>query len=210
MRVENNTVILEREDCHWCKNRNTPQGVVPGKKWVECPKCKGTGKRGNGRCSNCNRPGGYFPDGRRPGFTSELDYDNLVTCPHCEGNYENFGEENICDNIPDGVIQSLEWKVIRNEIRHTSWMEHHIGVGLGSCIDYGRHVNMTDAELIEHEKQRQNHVQAIKVTRKEDMQLCEGIAIVTSDQGYSVIAYWKDDGYDLAEQTRQSILDSQA
>jgi hypothetical protein len=129
---------------------------------------------------------------RRPGYVRAYDHDNPITCPECNGDYENHEPENYTDKIPTEIVQGLEWKVIRKN-RQMQWSEQHLGHGLGSCVDYGRHKNQTDEELIEHERSRATHVQACKVVKsKEDLTLAKGIAIVTSDMGYSMIPYWEE------------------
>jgi hypothetical protein len=120
------------------------------------------------------------------------DHDNPVTCPECNGNYIGHVPENYTDTIPAEIVQGLEWVVVRKN-RQMQWSEQHLGHGLGSCVDYGRHKNQTDEELIEYEKSKAVHVQASKVVKsKEDLTLAKGIAIVTSDQGYSMVPYWED------------------
>ena len=196
MRVENNVVILEREDCHWCKHRNTPQGTVPAAKWKTCDKCKGTGKRGNGRCRNCNDKNGYFgTHGRNPGHVIWYDDNEPVTCPNCNGKYKDFGEEDWCDNVPGSVFENMPIIVMDRPDRQMDWAEQHLGKGIWSSVDYGAYRHKTEQELIEEIRGKliQSSTQAIKIVKdKESLVLCDGVAIVTGDMGYSLIPYWDE------------------
>lgn len=183
MRVENGMVVLERKDCHWCDH-----GTRPSKKFKVCPKCHGTGKRGNGRCRNCNDRNGYYGMNRedlKPGYVLYFDHEDRVICELCDGKWEGFAEESWTDPID---VSFLPMFVIRKENRPMSWGEQYIGVGLGSCVDYGRHKNQTDDQLIAHERPNLTHVQACKIVRaKDNLEICEAVVIVTGDQGYSLV-----------------------
>jgi hypothetical protein len=185
MRIEGNIVVLERKDCHWCDEN----GTSPTKKWKVCEKCKGTGKRGNGRCRNCNDRDGYYPDGRRPGFVQYFDHEDRQPCTRCKGNKHNFDEENWTDNID---VSFLPVEVLRTG-RVQGWYESHIGQGVYTVVDYGANQKMTDEQIIAPVVKELAKTQACKVVNnKEEMRLCEKIIIITGRTGYSAMPYWED------------------
>lgn len=202
MRVEYNeqtqrlVAILEREDCHWCKGQNP--GTLATPKWKVCEKCKGTGKRGNGRCRECNDRNGYYgTHGRNPGHVIWYDHDDRMPCTNCGGNYKDFGMEDYTDSLPVELWANMPIKVIRSG-RGMTWQEQHLGAGVYTIVDYGSHKNTTDDELITKIRNEltsgKTKVQACKVVRsKDDLTLCAGLAIVTSDMGFSVLPYMGDD-----------------
>lgn len=181
MEIKNGKLILGYLNCSSCS-----AGTVPSK--IDCPKCNGTGngpRGGKKGCRSCH------------GFGSAFDHDNRLTCEVCNGNYIDFRDE-----TPFNFIRlkknDIEIKVIRDrESRIMSWAEQFIGVGLFSCTDYGRHKNMTDDELIESafkfEEQGYHTTQGIKLVRaKNNLSICNYLAIVTGDQGYSVIPVFEE------------------
>lgn len=182
MRREGDKLVLELGECHWCSG----SGVRPGD--MKCPTCAGTGRGprgGRGKCRPC------FGRGRVADFT------NKVTCELCHGTKQQ--KEDRYDFLPDSLWKQLEFKVVHKQ-RDMSFAEMHLGmVGAGSdkyhsvysVVDYGAHRSKTDAELIEEVRDCSNSShQAVKVVNKE-MVFCDFVAIITSNQGYSVVAIWR-------------------
>lgn len=177
MRVEGNTVVLERKDCSNCKYSGHP-GTEASEKYKTCEKCKGRGRRGNGNCRNCHGSGTvrYF------------DHDDRITCHVCKGEYKDFNPENWTDDVD---VSFLPVEVLRTE-RVQDWVESHIGAGVYTIIDYGRHKQLSDEEIIAPVRKELKSVQACKVVNnKEEMRLCNKIVIITASGGYSAIPYWE-------------------
>ena len=144
-----------------------------------CSNCNGTKKEPKDRRKKCRTCSGT-------GKTRSPE-----TCPSCNGNWQLSQDADLYNYIPDEVIANIPKKVVRKE-RGMSWAESYIGLGLSSCTDYGRHKVLSDEELISTAFDSLIGHQAIKVVRKEDNRLCDYIAIVTADQGYSLIPIWND------------------
>lgn len=182
MKIDNGQLILERKNC-----RNCRMGTVPTK--IDCTKCGGSGNGPRGGKNGCRKCHGY-------GY--EWDQDNRLTCEVCNGNYENFLSETPYDHIHFSK-DDIRIKVIRDYAsRAMSFGEQFIGVGLFSCTDYGRHKSQSDEELIEsafHFDEREtNWTQGIKLIRdKNDLRVCDALAIVVADQGYSVIPVFEEE-----------------
>lgn len=184
MRVEGNRVVLERKDCAWCNE----DGTVAARVWNICPKCKGTGKRGNGRCMNCNDKNGYYIAGPIPGHVMEYDHDKRVPCRSCNGVHFQTEVENYTDRVD---VSFLPVEVLRSR-REQSWAESYLGAGVYTVVDYGRNQTMSDEELIAPVVKELKSVQASKVVKnKDDLQLCDKIVIITAAGGYSAIPYWE-------------------
>lgn len=199
LRVENNIVILEPKDCTHCDDDRTPVGtVITAFEYKLCEKCNGTGKRGSGRCRNCNSKDGYFShlSPRRPGLVP--DYTKIAsigTCTTCGGHPENAMMENLTDPMPVDILQAIPIEVMRSN-RPQTFNEAHLGLGtIYSITDYGAHKNQTDDELITKVRDDMSGFatqQACKYTRRSDMRLCDKIAILTSDNGWSAWPVWND------------------
>ena len=187
MRLEGDILILEQNthDCRWCR-----QGTVPGEKWIKCPKCNGTGRRGSGRCRNCKPSFSIYE--YRPGYVEELDYDNPVPCPRWGGLFHNYEDDSITDQVPEEIAYLLEWRVNRIPV-DMNWWDSNIGGQLGSCVDYGRHSKQTDAELIAYE-QRNTRLPASAITREtpNGLQVAKGIVILCKRDGYTKKPFWED------------------
>lgn len=200
MRVENNVVILEKKDCNCAKDSRLKPGTeIDQFEKVMCPKCKGTGKRGNGRCRNCNRKDGYFSRScpRTPGYVPNYKVFTVKVCSHCNGNWQNFDDEDLCDDLPVEVLEKLPIRVVRRPNRPITFNESHIGMGtVYSVVDYGRSREWADEQFIE--EIRENITggfpsrQATKYTKRETMELCKEIVVVTSDQGFSAWPRWEE------------------
>jgi hypothetical protein len=181
MQIKNGMLILEYANCRRCNSGTTPSRVI-------CEKCGGTGngiRGGKGRCKKCL------------GMQYTLDNENRQVCDSCDGSYENCELE-----TPFNFIKlhanDIPVKVIRDYAhRNMSFSEQYIGVGLFSCTDYGRHKDQNDEELIEsafHFEEGPYSTQGIKLIRsKADLRICDAIAVVTADQGYSVVPIFEED-----------------
>lgn len=196
MRVENNILILEPKDCTTCDDERTPEGkIIALFEYNLCPKCKGTGKRGNGRCRECNDRNGYYSRvaPRRPGYVP--DYSRIAdieTCPTCGGNPHNAMQENLTDRIDLDIIRALPFEVLHADARRQTFNEAYLGIGtVYSVTDYGRYRNETDEQIIEHVKSGLNP-QACNYADRETHELCKKIVILTSNNGYSAYARWED------------------
>jgi hypothetical protein len=195
MQVTDGVVVLEAKDCTACKFRDTP-GKQPKLKWHTCPKCKGTGKRGNGKCRECNSK--YPGDGANPGYVKFWDHDDLEACAKCGGDYHNREVEGVTDNLPTHVWANVPIVVRGSISRPMTTAEQLFGAGIYTIIDYGAHKVKTDDELIEYVRfeldSGKNKVQASKVVKSAgrdlDLTFCSGLAIIRADQGFSVIPYF--------------------
>jgi RecJ-like exonuclease len=176
MRIENGELVLEKRNCRSCVG-----GEVATR--IDCPKCDGTGNGPRGGKRSCKE---CFGNGRK--FT----WDKVDTCPKCNGNYVDADMETPYDSLKD--YSDIPKVVIRSPKRVMSWMEEHIGAGLYSVVDYGRHESMTDDELIEREfADKRSTIQGIKIIRsKDDLRVCDQIAILTADNGYSVVPVFEE------------------
>lgn len=199
MRVEDNIVILEPKDCTHCDDDRTPPGtVITAFEYKMCLKCKGTGKRGNGRCRNCNDRNGYYSpkNPRKPGFVP--DYSKIATteiCTTCNGNPTDAMMENLTDPMPVEVLRAIPIQVMRSN-RPQTFNEAHLGIGtIYSVTDYGAYKNQSDDELIAKVRDDMSGFatqQACKYTRRFDMRLCDVIIIATSDNGWAAYPSWND------------------
>jgi hypothetical protein len=201
MRVdENNIVILEKKNCYCSRDsRLEPGTVIDRFKPKLCPKCKGTGRRGNGRCRNCNNRDEYFSHNfpRTPGYVA--DYQNFTTkvCSTCKGNWENALDENLTDTLSGDYLSKIPIRVMRRPERSQTFNEAHLGIGtIYSITDYGKHKNYHESWIIS--KIRDSIVndgfvsrQACKYTDRDTMKLCDEILVITNNNGYSVYPNWK-------------------
>lgn len=184
-------VVLELKDCTAC-HYGTP-GKQAKKKWKVCPKCKGTGRRGNGKCRNCTPS--YFGAEHIRGHVTFYDHEDLEACSKCGGNYHNREQESYTDNLPTSVWWGIPIEVMGSGTRRMSAAEQLFGAGVYTIIDYGRHKSQSDDDLIEYIRDQLNtgktKVQASKCVRsKDDLTFCSGLAILRADQGFSVVPHW--------------------
>lgn len=175
-----NKLIFQERLCHWCSS-----GLAPGRK--ACPVCRGTGcgpKGGKKKCRQC------FGNG------TVVDYDNPVPCEFCKG--KGILKEDVYDYLPREIWEEFEFQVFRIN-RDLSYAEEKFGIfpfqaenvkSIYSVVDYGRHRSMTDEELITKVRECTYTHQAVKVV-DEEMNICSFIAIVTANNGYSVISVWR-------------------
>lgn len=173
MHIENGKMVYGKRECSDC------MGSGMKAKQITCTVCLGTGngKRGGARgCKKCY------------GFGHEYDHVNRVTCPTCKGIDPMHAQSATAyDTMPNDIWEALEFRVVRQDERKQTWAEQYLAIGcVYSVTDYGRHIEMTDAELIETVRKAGGH-QACKVVDK-DNNIAKFIAIVTSDGGYAPIA----------------------
>lgn len=178
-------MILENRDCRQCDH-----GLQNSTLQETCPACGGTGKQvtdGRKYCRKCRR----YSNGRYVSAGIVSVPGPKIACTRCNGNYRDFEPETLYDYY-DLLDFPIPWRVDRHPNRRRSWVEDHLGLGLGSCTDYGRHKNLQDDELIARNRESHKKLQASKIVRKDDMKLADEIVIVTGENGYSCIARWFD------------------
>jgi hypothetical protein len=194
-------VILGKKDCNCTRDsRLEPGTVIDRFGYKPCSKCKGTGKRGNGRCRECNQRDGYFsPQApRNPGFVPDYGSYTTKVCPTCNGSWHNALDENLTDTLPTEYLADIPVSVRRRPDRPISFNEAHIGAGtVYSIVDYGEHRDKPDEWLIDKVRHAMLHEgfvsqQACKYTNRDTMKLCDEIVIVTSNQGFSAWPGWED------------------
>ena len=172
MHIENGKMVYGKRECSNCHGEGRkPSALV-------CDKCKGTGngpRGGKGQCRKCYGSGHTYTNETR------------VTCPTCKGiNSHACEQATQFDYMPKPVWESFEFRVLRSS-RPQTWNEAYLGLGsVFSATDYGRHKNQTNEEIIDHVRKTGAH-QACKVTR-DDGTVANYIAILTSDNGYVVLA----------------------
>jgi hypothetical protein len=198
MRVdENNTVILEKKNCHCSRHSRAKPGYVVDRFQPKlCPKCKGTGRRGNGRCRNCNDRDGYFSlqFPRTPGYIPDYEKFTTKVCPTCNGNWKNALDEDLTDTLPAHYLTKIPIRVIRMPNRSQTFNEAHIGAGtIYSVTDYGEHSHHDDDWIINKIRDSIKNGgfvarQATKYTDRNTMKLCDGILVITSYNGFSAYA----------------------
>jgi hypothetical protein len=93
--------------------------------------------------------------------------------------------EDMCDHITDDDWEAFEFRVVRTN-RQMTWGESYLGAGVFSVVDYGEHKTTPDDVLIKDVKSH-GHVQATKIADSKTGQVADYIAILTADQGYSVV-----------------------
>ena len=176
------TLTLDSTACTGCKWEGaTPrpgmQRVIVS---VPCPKCKGTGKRGNGYCLNYGCHGGTM---RKPSDTE------WETCRKCGGTA--LQPETWCDSAPQEAVADIPVRVERQN-RGISMNESLLGLGcLWSCTDYGRAWDANDDDTLRDEiikRLTTERTQAIKIVDRETGKLADEIVVVVSRGGYSLRA----------------------
>jgi hypothetical protein len=94
------------------------------------------------------------------------------------------------DSVPGEIVSLLPIEVVRSGREHT-FFEHNIGVGLFSCTDYGKSWDLSDEKLASsvQEEILRRPPQLCKIVRaKNDLTLRDKIVVLTSRNGYSVLA----------------------
>lgn len=181
MQLIDGKVVLGLRECWNC------YGTLRVNDWVTCTACKGTGKldprKPKGRnCKVCGSSS--YAKGKVLALNCKDCYCTTTATPGKQA-------ENICDTVPKEWIDALEIKVYRST-RPQGISENLFGSGLFGCVDYGRWQNRTDEELIADVRWSAIHVQAVKITRESDMQLCSSIGVFCNDGGYSVMPVFED------------------
>jgi len=194
MRVEDNIVILEPKDCTVCTHDSRiPKGqVIDRFEPMICPKCNGTGRRGSGRCRECNSSS-YFADTfpRTPGYVPNYNSFTTRTCSYCNGNYNNAEQEDLTDRLPIEIIREIPIEVHRRPNRAITFNEANLGFGtIYSVVNYGRSREWTDEQFVAKVHESPN-LQACNYANRETHELCKKIVIVTSDQGFSAWPTWE-------------------
>lgn len=188
--VENKTVTLERKNCTNCM-----EGEIAIHPYKVCEKCKGTGRRGSGRCRNC-RPAYPGDTSRKPGYV--IDYntvDHYETCPSCGGLFEGAALESFTEYI---TMPDLPIRVVR-QTRELDWIEQNLAFGsIYNVVDYGRAwSHMTDEEIAEmvrndrsFKRTQASHICSYK--RGDTVaRLCDEVVIIVARNGYKVVAYYE-------------------
>lgn len=171
MKVENGKLILEKAKCYICDGTGKKEKRIP---------CPNYGKAQKGKaCPHC-------------GSTTKNDHHYLDTgiienCYLCNGSGKIA--EDRYSFVPDEIWENLNFYVILSN-RVLTNHESLLGIGAFSCVDYGRHKVLTDEQLIENVKKSGKGTQACKFTDK-DLNVFS-MAIITGDQGYSVVIIPKD------------------
>jgi len=113
----------------------------------------------------------------------------IEVCGSCKGTLTLA--ENYCDDIT--LPAEMPFRVIR-ENRNNTFNENYFGMGsLWSSTDYGDAAKMTDEALIAQVRAKATKAQAVNIVRsKDDLTLCDYIAIVVTRDGYSVKAGWNN------------------
>lgn len=204
-------LTLGEEECYGCR----PD--FPGKRvdfpLIDCPKCKGTGRRGSGRCRNCKPlayervPAGKMRDYANPFVVGE--------CGQCHGT--NVVPATMTDSLPGGVVRQIVEVTggLRVHVREgdLTWGEAHLGYvaddglsALWSSVDYGRTWGRLAAAAREErltaelaafkaeltERVATDRVQACKVAT-DDGVVCRFVAVLVARNGYTVVGVKRDE-----------------
>lgn len=175
---QGNKIVLGMRQCANCWGK----GTMPT--YGKCKPCKGTGKGPRGGRNGCHSCSGS----RR-----SYDYDDMKTCETCKGNPEpaNGGgiPEGWTDYLPDGVLQSLPFKLYRDYCQ--PFTESIIGIGtLWAVGDYGALASRTDDDKIIEDVRNSSCGRGIQACAlvDNDGELCDHVGIFVGSNGYSVKA----------------------
>jgi RecJ-like exonuclease len=168
--------------------------------WKTCPKCKGTGKRGNGKCRACT--GESYEKWKKAGQIK--DYDNVFAtgvCPQCNGTLKV--PTSYTAETPAWIVATIPVVMIGQD-RDLSWGESHLGMAsgfhnnsLGAVVDYGRRLKqLADGEMTIPEMTAKirdeiidDRVQLCKIiTDRDTMRLAKTLVILMTRTGYSIVA----------------------
>lgn len=172
------TLEPNANQCTRCWGRGTVPTTFP------CP-TKGRGPRGGANgCRTCH------------GMMRHTDHDVRETCGKCGGiDPQHAEDENLYDTFDLAVIADLvEWRVVDETKTRFTELGACIGArgSIVTVVDYGAHRSLADAELVADVREHQHRAQGVNVIRKDDLRLCDAIAIVRRANGYNVIAVWDD------------------
>lgn len=172
MRLENGKMVYEMHPCISCDGKGQVNEIL------DCPNDR-MKMRGQ-KCPHCGTTNCHH---------SFISTGKMRPCGYCDGAGKKM--EDRCDSIPDEMWKALKFKVYRTN-QHTTFNDAYLGFGsVWSCMDYGRHMEMTDDELIAKVRDEGNYIQAIKIIN-EDGTICDHIGIVCKDQGYVVYGLDKE------------------
>lgn len=213
---DGNNLILGKSDCPSCCLMSTEKpGFTKKFSFKICEKCKGSGKRGNGKCRNCsddyhesqrttyNDKWELVPSNRHyPPKGYVWDYSNFewIQCESCQGAGKGSKEGDISDYLPAEIMATFDVKVYGTGTREASWNEQHLGHGcLYSTSGLSWKFTTVEAELNNVKQRILNGTQACKVAeqlldesgkRLPVARLADHIGVFLNDQGYSVRAVW--------------------
>ncbi len=214
------TIDMGDRSCGTCSYGDFP-GFRTAFPLVDCGKCKGTGKRGNGRCGTCNNPRNDYMSSRTPGKVR--DHANGYAdgpCGTCNG--ARVVPATMYDYLtPTAVVEVIARMPIKVHVRpgELSWGEAHLGVfapgdrsvnSVGSVVDYGRtwgkartlaaengtpgalHDALRDMLMTDYLGRDQGGMQAIKFASRDGV-IAQGLYFLLARNGYSVITVNRTD-----------------
>ncbi len=173
----------------------------------DCPKCKGTGKRGNGRCRECRRYSEYrsdlLPVGQVPDYSSPYD---AGPCRGCDGTGE------VAETMTDHVDRKILFALIP-EIMPVRVYQRDGGLTVGESLfgmlpadsrrlpfalwssqDYGRSLAEWKANpdgfvaTVTARITDESAVQACKIAGESGL-VADHIGVLLAADGYTVAAY---------------------
>lgn len=129
-----------------------PLGHVVRFGTIECDACKGTGRRGSGRCSKCNSPRDAWRSGRTAGRVEHVSRETAINAgrhPECAGT--GYVPADRYDYAPREIIAAIVANIpIMLSMREQTWSESFLGFhptvtetpgitgALASITDHGR------------------------------------------------------------------------
>lgn len=209
MRLENNQLILEKEECVFCSMNRLPKGKTASRK--ACPTCKGKGRGprgGKGGCQECM------------GNRKVPDWDTPVDCKCCDGTGEvpETMTSYINEECKKEVIDSLPIKLFFAE-RGMSFNESYLGIGtIFSCSDYGRTWDKLESRSQEsirnfleqiRKEILESGLQACKIA-DDDGILINHIVVIVNQGGYSVRPSKTNDSSDIVRKVNKEPLEAAA
>lgn len=222
MSLVDHRITLGKTECLTCKYHVTP-GRGQAFPLLDCPKCKGTGKRGSGQCRNCKpHYGSKVPAGKIQDYGNAYATDE--PCGACDGTRERPAD--LCGALPDGMMAEIlnitgGLRIVASA-RELSAGESSLGILTGpgaegwtaiySATDYGRTADRLraanargdlTAELAAFraeitEKLISDRIQAIKVADRDGI-LCSRVAVLLASSGFTVAAFHAGDALAAGE-----------
>jgi len=123
----------------------------------------------------------------------------IVECGNCKGT--GIVKETLCDSLGAECAKQVEATIpvlIFLSDRPATWNEQYLGRdALYSLIDYGdyRKKENPSESILADVRQHLPGTQAIKLTRSgKDPKACDAIAVYCNRSGYSVRAFWEEEG----------------
>lgn len=171
MKLQSNALVFEQTKCH-CTN-----GLI-----IERQPCRYDNRAQRGTpCQLCG---------------SKVKRHNWIntgshTCERCNGT--SLRPETLQDYLPGAEWTQLPVKVLSKGAPTTA-NDALFGFGaIYTCLDYGRHWQLSDVELIEAAIDGHGGVSGYHVARPSG-EVCHHIEIERKSQGYAVRARWADGG----------------